>query len=174
MKFYIIKLDELLYLIEERNIILEHHAMPESCNGHFYSDESIDLIIINESIVHDKKLYTAVLAEEVGHYFTCIGIHVSKKHMNYRARIELDRYEETAMRWACDFLIPTEMLISYIASNISCENDEIANQFDVTSELLNHKFRYMSYNKMYWTLDNHNILVLSGLPSVFVMKPSLF
>lgn len=76
-------LQDIKNLITDCNIKLFHSPLPQNIKGTFYSDKSITMIVMNNSIDIDSATYKTVLLEELGHYFTSIGDNTPKKHMSY-------------------------------------------------------------------------------------------
>ncbi len=132
----------------------------------------MDLIIINQYITDDDKQHRIILAEELGHYFTTIGNNTPKKYTRYLDKLKVDKFEEKALRWSLNFLVPTQELIDLLQSNknMNININECCDYFEVTEAFMIRKFETMAKEKTYWPLDDNFYLVLSNLPSVFITK----
>ena len=106
------KTSELINLMNKCEIEFSIDCLPEHILGYYQFDGEGDYILINKSIESTPALFRTVLAEEIGHYFTTIGQNEPKRYMCSRDRISIDKCEEAALRWACNFLLPTDSLIS--------------------------------------------------------------
>lgn len=163
-----IKTEKLEIILDKCHIIKEFAPLPPSVLGHYHYDENYYLILINESIRNNEKLYRTVLAEEIGHYRTTIGDITPRRYMHYTNRIVIDKKELLALRWAVNFLVPTELLLSVIKDRLVSTLEEIADFFVVTEEFIIHKLEFMSKEKLYWEIDETKYLVLSNLPSIHI------
>ena len=155
-------------LAKERHIMIALAPLPERIQG-FYSHSSITpQIVINDCFSEWGSKYRSVLAEELGHHFTSSGEALPRSGMPYYDRIQHDRSESKAVRWAADFFIPTELLLRRIEDcSVSCIQ-ELADTFLVTVELIQLKLYYMSCKSLYWPLKDGSSLCLSSLPSIYI------
>ncbi len=151
-------------------IITSFSDLSESILGYYYCDGRYDIILINNSIQSDERLYRCVLAEEIGHYRTTIGDITPRKYMCYRDRLELDKKEQLALHWATDFLIPTKMLLSELKKNNSPSLKNISDQFFVTEDFMMRKLEFMSNQNCEWDIDGKRILYLYNFPSVHIFE----
>lgn len=62
-------LDELYNVAEENNIYLENHTL-ENARGLLVNCENTNVIIMDETNLHNSKAKATVLAHELGHYET--------------------------------------------------------------------------------------------------------
>lgn len=130
----------------------------------------MDIIIINQSICDDEILHKIILAEEIGHYFTTIGNNMPKKYSKYSDKLKVDKCEELAMRWATNYLVPDDPLLTYLSS-ISCATIEsCCSYFEVTTDFMIRKFEDMAKRKIAWPLGDERYLILSSLPSIYTMN----
>ena len=82
-----------------------------------------------------------VLAEELGHCYTTCG-NFTTTLLHYRDRIELNRCEIKALRWACNYLISDKDVLSLSSqTNNYYEMSEI---LGVPYNLLIQKINFMS------------------------------
>ena len=165
-----IETEELESIIDKSGIIKEFAPLPYSALGYFYSDGDFHLILINKEIRKDERLYRTILAEEIGHYMTTVGDYTPRREMKYSERIDIDKKELLALRWATDFLIPTELFLKAIKDRLVGTIEEMLDYFYVTEEFLLHKLRFMAKKKMKWEVDDKRSLVLSCLPSLYVYE----
>jgi Zn-dependent peptidase ImmA (M78 family) len=163
--------DTICALAQEQHIAITLAPLPQKIQG-FYSDfDENPQIAMNQDLLEGSSEYRCVLAEELGHHFTSAGETPSLTGMAYYDRIQRDRVESKAVRWAADFLIPTEQLLCKVEDcSVSCMQ-ELAEAFQVTVELINHKLYYMSCTALYWTLGSGRELCLASLPSIYIYDP---
>ncbi len=114
----------------------------------------------------DKNKHIEVLAEELGHYFTTVGISVGNIK-TYSDKLELNKVENKADKWATNFLITEEDIINLINKNITCIY-EMADIIGVSVEILMKKFKYLSKVKQMLDLGNGKYLILTNLPSLII------
>jgi len=152
------------------NITLKFYNTDTPMLGYYFSDGDFNLILINELIKSDTKKYRSVLAEELGHHFTTIGDQSPRQYMHYRDRLELDRYEKLAMKWATNYLLPTTLVLGGIRSNKACSLEDMADTYDVTDNFLLEKFKFMAFENMHWKLDEFTYLNLGQLPSLYLIN----
>lgn len=74
--------------------------------------------------------FRTVLAEELGHHFTSARDGLPKTFFHYKDRLEVKREEYRALRWAANFLIPTDKLREAVKKGIR-EDWELAEHFEV-------------------------------------------
>lgn len=165
-----IKTEKFDIILQKCRIIKEYLPLPESILGYYYCDGNYYMIMLNESIQCNERLDRCVLAEEIGHYHTSIGDITPRKYMCYRDRLSMDKQELQAMRWATDFLIPTELLLDTIRINKTVTLPELSDCFMVTYDFLKQKFEFMSRQSGIWDLDCKTSLYLYNFPSVFIYE----
>ncbi|BES66089.1 hypothetical protein SANA_25280 [Gottschalkiaceae bacterium SANA] len=164
--------DMLHALAQEQSIPIMLAPLPNKIQGAYYlAPDNRSSIILNQSLTEGSFEYRSVLAEELGHHFTSAGETPSLASMTYCDRVHRDRTESKAVRWAADFLIPTELLLCKVEDcSVACIH-ELADAFQVTVELINHKLYYMSCTAPYWTLRSGRELCLASLPSIYIYDP---
>ncbi|MDF2545767.1 MAG: peptidase [Anaerosolibacter sp.] len=166
--------EKLETIITKCHIIKSFYPLPESTLGYYYYDGNYYCILINESIKSNERLYRVVLAEEIGHYRTTIGDITPRKYMCYRDRLEVDKKELQALKWATDFLIPTDMLIRVINDKVISSIQDITDYFLVTYDFLMRKLEFMANQKIVWDIGEKHVLCLHSLPSIYVHKKTSF
>jgi Zn-dependent peptidase ImmA (M78 family) len=164
--------DAICTLIKEQHITIILAPLPNKIHGFYYlSPDNRSRIALNRDLAEGSPEYRSILAEELGHHFTSIGESSPLTTMSYHDRIQRDRVETKAVRWASDFLIPTEQLLCTIEDcSVSCMQ-ELADAFQVTVELIQHKLYYMSCTTLYWSLSDGRSLCLASLPSIYIYDP---
>ncbi|MDF2546096.1 MAG: peptidase [Anaerosolibacter sp.] len=168
-----IETSKLENIISKCGIILEFRTLPDSTLGYYFFDGNYYMILIDDRIRNLEKLYRTVLAEEIGHYRTTIGDITPRKYMCYGDRLEVDKKEVAALRWAVDFLIPTEMLLDAIKNKFVRNLSEMADHFVVTEQFVMHKLEFMARKQSIWKIDDQKSLCLMNLPSVFIYQQTL-
>lgn len=155
---------EIFSLINELNIQLVYEVLPDTINGVYYENNDTPLIIINKKIT-SSKLVRCVLCEEIGHYFTCIG-NIAGGQLSKNRSLTYHKYENKALKWATDYLIPTKELLNKLQYNQDIES--LMYYFDVTSTFLLDKLYFMSLKSTIWNLPNEKKLILSELPNIYI------
>lgn len=128
-------------------------------------------IVIHNGIVHNEYLFRSVLAEEIGHHFTIVSNKLPSKYMTHSDRVDLDKSESAALRWASDFLIPTDLLLDYLSNHVCANLFEVQDHFQVTDYLLMLKLRKMACKQLAYPLSKGRQLILSSLPSIYIYEP---
>lgn len=163
-----IKTEELMRIVFREGIILEHKAMTAAVNGVYYCAEGLHAIFMNESITENPCLYRSVLAEELGHHFTSVGVTAPLRCMSYRERVDHDRCELIALRWAADFMMPTDSLLAIMAELRHVTLAALAKAFEIEEYLVMRKLEAMAAEKHTWSLQGGRRLVLTNLPDVYL------
>ncbi|BEP28781.1 ImmA/IrrE family metallo-endopeptidase [Helicovermis profundi] len=159
---------KLLYLLSTNNITYSIVLLPESVLGYFHNDSDGSFILINQSIENNIPLHRCVLAEEIGHYFTTVGINEPLNSILYASNLSILKQEEKAIKWATDFLINTDSLLKYISSNIQCSFNDLIDFFNVTDIFMKEKLKFMSLEHLYWHITDSHYLCLANLPNIFI------
>jgi len=163
-------ISQLQQLMQENNILFGLDDLPRNTYGYFQSSESGDYIIINDciDIQNDDALLKCVLAEEIGHYFTTIGINEPVNTNTYHRNMMIEKEETKALKWATDYLIDTELLIAYLADHTLAKVPDIAHHFQVTDNFVINKLEFMKRKDEYWKLRDQIYLCLVRLPTIFI------
>ncbi len=167
------KTSEMHNLCKELNIHISATPLPDHIRGVFSSQNGENDVLLNSAIIDSSVLYRSVLAEEIGHYFTSIGIHPHLSKMTYSQELEYDRCEHRALQWASDYTIETDLLLKAIKSNEIKAFSDIGKYFDVTDDIVLKKLSSMAEEKLSWEIDTFRSLVLSNLPSVWIFDKSV-
>jgi len=165
--------DALCGLLHSENIPIMLATLPERVKGFYSSFNEETNIVMNRCLDEWGPEYRSILAEELGHHFTSSGKTVPLSKMTYYERTQHDRSESKAVRWAADFLIPTELLLSRTEDCLVSSLQELADEFQVTVELINHKLYYMSCKALYWPLASGKHLCLASLPSIYIFDSNI-
>ena len=165
-----IETEKLETILKKCRIIKEFATLPESILGYYYCDTNYYVILINESIKRDARLYRCVLAEEIGHYRTTIGDITPRKYMCYKDRLTIDKKEQSALKWATDFMIPTQMLLDFLKEHKQPTIIELSDYFNVTEDFLMRKLEFMSKQNSVWDIDGKKSLYLVNFPSVHIYE----
>ncbi|MBF4693886.1 ImmA/IrrE family metallo-endopeptidase [Fusibacter ferrireducens] len=160
-------MDTLLNRIKSLGIQLEiTNALPQSVNGFYYRDDVHDIIVINNAIKSEVE-FKAVLSHELGHYFTTEPHYKSNSFLDI---IHTERDEIRAIRWSCDYLIPNELLLRTLSEASDMQFQSLTDYFEIPAQLLEMKFYFMSLISHKWQLDDSKCLLLSALPSIYVVE----
>lgn len=131
---------ELYQIAEREGIAIETWDFSPPLEAIYFREPGIPPTIgLSNQLLANSTYYRCVLAEELGHYFTTSGLHISSKNMNYRERLHVGKVEYKAMKWAAEFLIPLKYLKRAIVWECNFTHYHLAEYFDVTKEMI--KFR---------------------------------
>ncbi|MCC0642682.1 ImmA/IrrE family metallo-endopeptidase [Clostridioides sp. ZZV14-6150] len=163
------KLDILLDLANKEEIeIYFTDTIVNDIKGLYINRQGLRIISLLNSLKQNHTKLIEVLAEELGHHFTSVGNHISSNN-NYRSKLMIDKCENKALKWACEFLITEKELIHIINSNITCVY-EIADNLHVSVEFLLKRLEFLSRKKNMLDLGNNKFLVLTNLPNFYIYE----
>lgn len=159
----------LFNLIEKENIIVEYVDFSPTIQGLYYKADGCQPIIgINENIVSNKRLFTCVLAEELGHHFTSVGDSTAE-YYSLAHRINLNKTEALALRWATQFLLPLDEIIDAIKQGLT-NMAELSDFLDVTDGFLIERFKFIAKKQAYIKIEENLFVVLTSLPNLYLFR----
>lgn len=134
-------MQQLCIVAENEKIVIEYLRLKDPFKG-FYCKEPgcLPFIGLDYSLHSDRRLHRCVMAEEIGHHFTSAGAPVVKRRFSNSDRLSIDKIEYKALRWAANFLVPEDDLLDAIRDGL-CELWELAEEFDVTEEMMRFRMR---------------------------------
>lgn len=161
------KFEQLLDIAEKENIIIKFvDEIPEVFAEALYiSKFGIRMILMANILKNNTIRMTEVLAEELGHHFTSMGDNIEPK--NYFDKVNIDKCEAKALRWACNFLVPKDELIDELRKRPT-SIDELADGLSVSRDILMQSFYYLSLNNEYLQIEDAEFLVLSNYPTLYI------
>lgn len=161
------KFEQLLDIAEKENIIIKFvDEIPEVFAEALYiSKFGIRMILMANILKSNTIRMTEVLAEELGHHFTSMGDNIEPK--NYLDKVNIDKCEAKALRWACNFLVPKGELIDELRKR-PASIDELADGLSVSRDILMQSFYYLSLNNEYLQIEDDEFLVLSNYPTLYI------
>lgn len=161
------KFEQLLDIAEKENIIIKFvDEIPEVFAEALYiSKFGIRMILMANILKSNTIRMTEVLAEELGHHFTSMGDNIEPK--NYFDKVNIDKCEAKALRWACNFLVPKDELIDELRKR-PASIDELADGLSVSRDILMQSFYYLSLNNEYLQIEDDEFLVLSNYPTLYI------
>ncbi len=167
------KIDMLYNLANKHNIQIHFFDLTATgCLGLNIEKENMhSMIFLDNSLKKDKNKHIEVLAEELGHYFTTVGTSVGNIK-TYSDKLELNRVENKADKWATNFLITDEEIINLINKNITDIN-EMAEVLSVPYEIVLKKLKNLSITKQYLYLGNGKYLMLTNFPNLIIYQDIL-
>ncbi|OAT83725.1 ImmA/IrrE family metallo-endopeptidase [Desulfotomaculum copahuensis] len=139
-------LEHLLELARHEKIMLLYQKL-RNCSrdkllGLYVWDPVAPCIILDESLHHNERLHTCVLAEELGHHFSGIRRNFMITSPG-QDRITVSKDETGAMRWATDYLVPDAELM-YAVSKLKLRSCwELAEHFQVTQFFMWRKLGFL-------------------------------
>ncbi len=163
------KLSMLFDLIDKENIIIEYVDFSPTIQGIYYkADGCTPIIGINENIVSNRKLFTCVLAEELGHHFTSIG-DSSAECYSLADRINLNKTELAALKWATEYLIPLDEIVNAVKKGIKT-TEELSNILGVTGEFLLKRFQFIAEKQPHIRVQEDLFIALTNLPNIYLYE----
>lgn len=96
-----------------------------------------------------RAYFRCVLAEEIGHRFTTVGNAIPRTFYRYRDRLEVDRVEYRALKWAALYLMPLNKLVQAFKEGI-VERWELAEYFDVTEQMVDFRLKLPDLATIQW------------------------
>lgn len=166
------KTEKLHNLAEINNVSIHFFDLKDSVGTlglNVKKDGLPHMIFLDHSLKNDIRLYTEVLAHELGHYFTTVGDLITNSR-SYSKYIQNEKYETKANRWAYDFLIPVDEICNAIQNNIQTLY-ELAEYFDVYQDFLIKRFEYLALKHQTLSIDNNKTLILTNLPNIYIFEP---
>lgn len=159
------KLIKLFDLLESENINFFFANLKLVNKLGLYSNRNNNPIIaIDYTLKYNKIALTEVLAEELGHHFTTVG---DFSNINtYQDILKHSKAENTALKWATEFLISEEEICNLAMENITAE--EMAERCEVSLEFFVRRLEFLSKNKDFLELCNGSKLILTNLPVFYV------
>lgn len=141
-------MQQLFILAENEKIVVEYLRLKSPIKG-FYCKEPgcFPFIGLDHSLHSDLRLHRCVMAEEIGHHFTSSGEPVVKRRFSSSDRLSIDKIEYKALRWAANYLVPENNLLDALRDGL-CEVWELAEEFDVTEEMMRFRLRLWGVKNM--------------------------
>lgn len=102
-------MEDLLQLVVEHGIRVFYEdlsAYPRLLLGFYALICGVPCIVLDYRLEFNLPLHRSVLAEELGHFFTCSYMPKLGAWTSYSIQLQMDREEEKALRWACNLLMP--------------------------------------------------------------------
>lgn len=163
------KMDKLFRIAEENDIIIEYVSFPRNIQGLYYKEPGLPPMIgINERIVSNTKLFACVLAEELGHHFTTVG-DTCAEYYSYAARLDIDKKETMAMKWATETLLPAYEIVEAAREGITTFED-LADKLEVTGEFLLKRLEFIAKYSASMKIDSSRYLMINRLPNIYVLE----
>lgn len=164
------KLEKLYEIARKENIDIHWVDLKNlGCLGLNIEKEGLPhMIFLDPSIKNNSLTHLKVLAEELGHYFTTVGNFINNIK-NYSELLRLNKCEDKATKWACEFLVTEEEIIDTINKGVTCPH-EMACFLEVDTEVLIKRLEYLSFKKDLINLGNNRYLVLNNLPNFYIYE----
>lgn len=157
-------------LVENEGITLEYSPLPHGLSGVFHISDGVGIILISDTISMIPRKYRSVLAEEIGHYYTCSWNSVSQRRVSLQGQIRYEKAELKARRWAAEYMIPTDMLLASLCKLKPVTLAGLADRFNVEEALVLKKLEAMAAKRLTWPLEDGRKLVLTNLPDVYLYE----
>ncbi len=129
-------MEGMLDIAESEQIKVEYFSFNDPLKGIYYVEAGMPPIIgLDYSLNDSIPLLRSVMAEELGHHFTSVGICMPKEFYNYAARQHIDKAEYKALRWAANYLISDDALLDALREVLDGVST-LAEYFMVTPEIV--------------------------------------
>lgn len=159
------KLNKLFNLMESENIEFFFANLSLMNKLGIYMDiQNQKAIIIDYSIKYNKIKLTEILAEELGHHFTSYGDYSNLN--TYNKKLERNKSENKALRWACEYLVSEHELTSLIAQNLDIF--DIADSCEVSKEFILKRLEFLKLDNKKLQI-NGKTLILDNLPNFYLI-----
>lgn len=162
---------ELLLDVANKEGIHVHFVdnIPNGSMALYVSKYNTSFILLLEDLKKDRLKLTEILAEEIGHYFTSFGNNLGA--YNYFDHLKINKCENKALKWACDFLIPDDELKKSVLKNFYNDSfDLISEDLNVSKDILIQKFYFLSLKSDFLRVDENKYLILSNFPSIYTFE----
>lgn len=138
-----VTLSELYDFAEEQGIIIDFRSFVHPVLGIYIHDSSLagPVIGLHTDLLSNERMLKCVLAEELGHHFTTGGNLLPVRYCCYSDRLNVDRGENAALKWAVSTLIPDNELKELLHRGLSI--NELADHFYVTEEFIKAKLELL-------------------------------
>lgn len=137
-------MEKMLALAEKEGIAVEYADFRLPLLGVYFAKEKLPPVIaLNENIIDNRVLLRSVMAEELGHYFTLVGVCMPAPCYDATDRLQhiaTGRMEYKALKWAANYLIPGDKLKQAAELGITGQQ-EIADYFEVMPYIAELKLR---------------------------------
>ena len=127
--------DELVAECERLHIELEYTDLDDQINGFYVYDGNYSAIALSHRLKDNPPLRNVVLAEELGHFYTLSHNNAPKKYWSRLDRVNFDKYEAKAIRWAAFRLISQDDIRLAVADGVNTLAS-LAERFQVTQGLM--------------------------------------
>ena len=133
---------QLLQLAEREKIIVEYWELERPLEAIYWNESGRAAIGLSESLSECRAHYRTVLAEELGHHFTSACDGLSGTYYHYANRVNINREEYRALKWAAQYLIPDDKLYTACQGN-HWEPWKLASCFNVDESLVDFRLRLL-------------------------------
>ncbi len=123
----------LLALAAYEGVIVRYCDLPADILGVYYRRCPYSVIMLHKKIEHRQRLTRCILAEELGHHFTC-GANIIAFARS--APYHVEKIERMAAWWAVQYLVPFDGLVQAVLREHARTTHELAEHFDVTERFM--------------------------------------
>lgn len=138
-----VTLSDLYNFAEEQGIIIDFRPFVYPIEGIYICDSNLSnpVIGLHTDLLTNERKLKCVLAEELGHHFTTGGNLLPIRYFCFSDRINVDKGENAALKWAVSTLIPNDELAELLHRSLS--TDELADHFYVTEDFIKAKLSFL-------------------------------
>jgi Domain of unknown function (DUF955). len=138
-------MEKMLELAYKEGIDVEEFDFPPPLRGIYICQLDANAMAIgldkNLDTIAEKR---SIMAEELGHHFTTVGQCISREFYNYSNRLQIDKAEYVALRWAANYLISDDDLLDALQEGLD-DISSLAERFTVTPDII--KLRLKLFGK---------------------------
>jgi len=133
----------LLKLSEDNGIQIEVYDFKSPIEALYKAIPGYPPVIgLSKTLLKSTSHLRSVWAHELGHHFTSGKSTIRKTFLHYRDRLECNRDEHRAWRWAANYLVPEDTLLRAIGNGI-IEMWRLAEFFEVDINLISIRLKLL-------------------------------
>ncbi|MGI5839323.1 MAG: ImmA/IrrE family metallo-endopeptidase [bacterium] len=127
---------QLMKLADKENINIDYWDFAPPLEAVYWTlPDGKAFIGLSKELLSRPPHFRCVLAEELGHHFTTAGDKLPATFYHYSGRLEVNKAEYRAVRWAAEYLMPARELRKAIRKGLKAVW-ELAGYFNVTEHMV--------------------------------------
>jgi len=154
-------MEQMLTLAMQEGIFTIDYPLVYPLLGIYLCNQNTTPVIGLSTCIDSTAEKRCIMAEELGHHFTTVGVCINNKEFYHRSNLNsVSKIEFKAMRWAVNYLMPENDLLDVIGSGLY-EPWELAEHFNVTEEFAKFRLRLFGAKEIKSTVSfNYKMNVL--------------
>lgn len=141
-------LEKLYKIAEQENLTIEFDDLIPPYAGIYLSAKHLPPKIVISKHIRNIAFLRCILAEELGHHFTSVGMAVVQSYFVYHDQINICKTEHRALKWAAEHLVPIAELKKAIRIGI-VHTWELAEHFTITQPMMEFRLQLNDVKKLY-------------------------